>query len=178
MEHSVAQAIRAMTAKICRRLDVLIDAAGKPPVEDVEGTPAPRRPLAPSAAKKNMETPVPPVVSKKRGRPPKKSAADTSPTTATIADSSSSDEQKTPENTAEVISIIFFVLCFIDTCQVFYCPEHDLYSLVHGEQKYMKEIYTRSEMLKFDVTEQELAAAKTGITKCICFPWVRTLCVF
>jgi hypothetical protein len=48
MQHTVAMAIRTVGAQICRRLDVLIEAAGKPPVVDIEGTRAPRRPLAPS----------------------------------------------------------------------------------------------------------------------------------
>jgi hypothetical protein len=62
MEHSVASAIRTVGEKICRRLDVLIAAAGQPPVQDIEGTNAPRKPLAPSVAAKNKDAAVQPPV--------------------------------------------------------------------------------------------------------------------
>ena len=42
----------------------------------------------------------------------------------------------------------------------------------------MKETYTRSEMLDFEVTEDELVSAENGDVKCICFPWVRIFCLF
>jgi hypothetical protein len=64
-------------------------------------------------------------------------------------------------------------LFVIDTWQVFFCAKHNMYSLVHGKEKFMKETYTRSEMLAFEVTEPELMAAVNGEGKCICFPWVR-----
>jgi hypothetical protein len=187
MQHTVAMAIRTVGAQICRRLDVLIEAAGKPPVVDIEGTRAPRRPLAPSAlAAERAAVPAPavtPPVPKKRGRgrPPKTQTQSSSKKVAADSDSSpvadsSSDNEETPGNTADVKNQSFiFVFVFIDTWQVFYCAEHKLYSLVHGEKEFMKEIHVRSEMLEFDVTEQELAAAKTGVAKCICFPWVRLL---
>jgi hypothetical protein len=180
MEHSLSSAIRTVGAQICRRLDVLIKAAGMPPVEDIEGTPAPRKPLAGGAFKKNLETPVASAPPKKRGRPPKQRQQQqaASPTAATNDNMSSSEDSEAPQNTAEVKIIFFLCVVFIDTCQVFYCPEHDLYSLVHGDKDFMKEIYTRSEMLECDVTEEELAAAKTGVPKCICFPWVRFLFCF
>jgi len=64
-----------------------------------------------------------------------------------------------------------------------------LFSIVHGEESYMKETYTRSEMLVFEVAEDELVDAETEAgkkaklfaekheirkqSKCLCFPWVR-----
>jgi hypothetical protein len=93
MEHSISSAIRTVGAQICRRLDVLIEAAGKPPVRDIEGTPAPRKPLAGNAAiKKEQAAPAPapaPAPAKKRGRPPKNAqaaASNTATTTATDSD--------------------------------------------------------------------------------------------
>ncbi len=68
MNHSIATAIRFATTKICRRLDVIIEAMGKPPVQDIEGTSAPRKPLHPSAVAKTPTSSKPP---KKRGRPHK-----------------------------------------------------------------------------------------------------------
>jgi hypothetical protein len=69
MEHSVAQAIRTVGAQICRRLDVLIEAAGKPPVKDFEGTPAPRKPLAPNVHMQMTKEHNTPTSARKRGRP-------------------------------------------------------------------------------------------------------------
>jgi hypothetical protein len=174
MEHSVAQAIRAMTAKICRRLDVLIDAAGKPPVEDVEGTPAPRKPLAPSAAKKNMETPVSPPVPKKRGRPPKtpKDPKTPVPQAAQASASSSSSDEDASQEHAEVGAHIFLYV-YLCICQVFYCDRHDMFCLIHGSHDFEKEVYVEDDILKCDVSSEELAAAKAGTLKCVCFPWVR-----
>ena len=83
MDHTVAQAIRSATAKILRRLDVIIDALGKPPVQDIEGTPAPRKPLKKSATDMQdeksrspspQELSQPNILAKKRGRPPKKTS--------------------------------------------------------------------------------------------------------
>jgi hypothetical protein len=106
MEHSIAKAIRIAGAQICRRLDVLIEAAGKPPVIDIEGTFAPRNPLAPAAARK--EQPVtapassPAVIPRKRGRPRKNHrTSDTGEVS-----------QEEPDNTAEVSVIIFLLLLF------------------------------------------------------------------
>jgi hypothetical protein len=130
MEHSIASAIRTVGAKICRRLDVLIAAAGQPPVQDIEGTPAPRRPLAASACQKIQETSaatprlqenqtLPDSNKRKRGRPPKKSAAATPAATATPGSSSSDndDDEGTPDNTcfdfAEVKPFCFpFFVCY------------------------------------------------------------------
>jgi hypothetical protein len=85
MEHTVAQAIRTVGAQICRRLDVLIDAAGKPPVKDIEGTIASRKPLTAGAIAAlasvgyNHITSHPTTpqfqeiqTARKRGRPPNK----------------------------------------------------------------------------------------------------------
>ncbi len=105
-------------------LDVLIAVAGRPPVEDIEGTPAPRRPLAPNVAKQNSETPVTPAPEKKkRGRPPK--TLSETPTTsvalaaqASVLSSSSSDEDASQEN-AEVGAHIFFIFSFYVYIYVF-----------------------------------------------------------
>jgi|LauGreDrversion4_2_1035121.scaffolds.fasta_scaffold324776_2 hypothetical protein len=101
MEHSIAKAIRIAGAQICRRLDVLIEAAGKPPVQDIEGTFAPRNPLAPAAARK--EQPVtapassPAVIPRKRGRPRKNDEV---------------SQEELSDKTAEVSVIIFLLLLF------------------------------------------------------------------
>ena len=82
MEHSIATAIRFATAKICRRLDVLIEAMGHSPVQDIEGTSAPRKPLHPSAVAK---TPTSSKPHKKRGRPHKKEATSEAHSTSSNA---------------------------------------------------------------------------------------------
>ena len=189
MEHSISSAIRTVGAQICRRLDVLIEAAGKPPVQDIEGTLAPRKPLAHNVKMSSVETPVEPA--KKRGRPPKNKTPTPVSKTSSSSDSDENDkDQQTPlDEHAEVSAIFFFFVCFTNTWQVQYCPEHKLFSLVHGVENYMKETYTRSEMLAFEVTEDELVSAGTEAdtkakllaanielrkqSKCICFPWVR-----
>ena len=106
MDHSIARAIRTVGEKICRRLDVLIEAAGQPPVEDIEGTNAPRKPLAPSAAKKNhVPCAVSPnhqealtTIGKKRGRgrPPKNQVTPTPG--ETLAASATSEIDSAGEN--------------------------------------------------------------------------------
>ncbi len=105
MEHSIAKAIRIANAQICRRLDVLIEAAGKPPVIDIEGTPAPRRPLAPSAlAAERAAVSAPassPAIPRKRGRPPKTQTQ--SSTKKVAAASDSSEEAETAD-----VSVFFF----------------------------------------------------------------------
>ena len=104
MDHTIAQAIRAIGAKICRRLDVLIVAAGQPPVQDIEGTFAPRNTMAPHA----LQTPYGPPKQKKRGRPPnapKTTTPPASPKRTTPTPKSSGD-------TCEV-SIIFQCVFFI-----------------------------------------------------------------
>jgi hypothetical protein len=94
-DHSIAQAIRIVGARVCRRLDALIEKFGIPPVEDIEGTNAPRKPLAHHAQQ------TPDVRAKKRGRPPKTitPAAAPKPTTS---------ECDSPADTCEV-SCFFFV---------------------------------------------------------------------
>ena len=94
-DHTIAQAVRTVGAQICRRLDVLIEKFGMPPVQDIEGTNAPRRPLAPHAAISTTQQ-TPDVSAKKRGRPPKKitPAAAPKPTTSEFSDS--------PADTCEV----------------------------------------------------------------------------
>ncbi len=175
MEHSIAQAIRTVGAQICRRLDVLIEAAGKPPVKDFEGSRAPSKPLTPSAARKNQDfSPVSPDVPKKRGRPPKIPKDPKTPVAQAAqasASSSSSDDDASQKN-AEVGAHIFLYvyLCF---CQVFYCDKHDMFCLIHGSHDFEKEVYVEDDILKCDVSAEELAAAKSGTPKCVCFPWVR-----
>jgi len=199
MEHSIAQAIRTVGAQICRRLDVLIEAAGKPPVQDIEGTPAPRKPLAPATFKK-QNTPVATAPAKKRGRPcrvkpsegssptvfaasptsPKRKRQAKSKQIVTLPSKSGSesgsasalDDQASFNENAEVKPHFFFVIFFLISCQVFYCKKHDLFSLIHGQEAFMKETYVGEEMLVFDVTNEELEMAKSGENKCICFQWV------
>jgi hypothetical protein len=55
---------------------------------------------------------------------------------------------------------------------VYYCHAHGMYSLLHGNKKHQKEVYIEEEMLTFDVTAEELATARSGTVKCVCFPWV------
>lgn len=120
MDHSIARAIRTVGEKICRRLDVLIEAAGQPPVKDIEGTNAPRKPLAPSAAAKNdASLSQPPVtatpahatpahatpVPKKRGRPSKVQSAQVS--------EAATPQNDTPEETCEVSIFFQFVFLFV-----------------------------------------------------------------
>jgi hypothetical protein len=219
-EHSIAKAIRTVGAQICRRLDVLIEAAGKPPVIDIEGTSAPRHPLAHAAAQKKEQpvaalSPAPAAAMKKeqavaalspapalpgkrgRGRPPKNKiqANDQTPITFESFSGSDDNEESSHTDTAEVSAIYFsFLFVFTNTWQVVFCPEHQLFSLIHGEENYMKETYTDTEMLAFDVTEDELVSAKSEAdkkakllatnvelrkeSKCICFPWVRIFFAF
>ncbi len=120
MEHSISSAIRTVGAQICRRLDVLIEAAGKPPVQDIEGTRAPSKPLAPNAAAKNdaslsqppvTATPAHPTlahatpVPKKRGRPSKVQSAQVS--------EAATPQNDTPEVTCEVSIFFQFVFLFV-----------------------------------------------------------------
>lgn len=163
MEHSIAQAIRTVGAQMCRRLDVLIEAAGKPPVQDIEGTSAPRKPLAPSAmlqiaraaradaSSPPSDTPAP----KKRGRPPTNKQQLKAKNVSVAFDSS--------EN---------------ESCEVVYCPNHELFSLIHGEKSFQKESYTRAEMLAFGIKDFELAAAVEDTPTCRCLPWVCSILVF
>ena len=84
-DHTIAQVFRTVGAQICRRLDVLIDVAGRPAVVDIEGSPAPRKPftagaiaaLASVGYNHITSDPTTPQfqenqTSKKRGRPPNK----------------------------------------------------------------------------------------------------------
>jgi hypothetical protein len=71
----------------------LLEMGGMPPVKDIEGTPAPRKPLAHHAIVSKQETPSAP---KKRGRPPKNQTKNQIPTDA---QPSSSSEDETPEGT-------------------------------------------------------------------------------
>ncbi len=121
MEHSVAKAIRTVGAQICRRLDVLIEAAGKPPVVDIEGTLAPRRPLAPSAlaaeraAVVALEAPeVTPPAPQKRGRPPKNNS---NKKVAVVLDSSSSEAE-----TSDVSLFICFLFIYFHKLPGFLLP--------------------------------------------------------
>ncbi len=56
---------------------------------------------------------------------------------------------------------------------MFYCEKHNLFALIHGKKPYEKEVYTEQDILQFDVSSDDLEAAKVGATKCVCFPWVR-----
>ena len=101
-EHSIAQAIRIVGAQICRRLDVLIEASGKPPVQDIEGTKAPPKPLAPhaQAAKDQYETsPVP----KKRGRPCKVKPSEGNSPNASVFSAPPSEAKKQKSNVGKTI---------------------------------------------------------------------------
>jgi hypothetical protein len=115
MEHSIAQAIRTVGAKICRRLDVLIAAAGQPAVEDIEGTPAPRKPLATGAAKKNQDpcaaSPQPQEAQnigakRGRGRPPKNQAT---PTPGGTLEAPATPEIDSLDDTCE--ASFFIIMC-------------------------------------------------------------------
>ncbi len=107
MEHSIASAIRTVGAQICRRLDVLIEAAGKPPVEDIEGTPAPRKPLAASAQKQSADSSV--ASAKKRGRPRKNQT----PTAVSKACTSGDDDEETPPCGLAEVSAFYFLFYFV-----------------------------------------------------------------
>ena len=116
MQHTVAAAIRAVGEKICRRLDVLIEAAHKPPVQDIEGTTAPRKPLA-ACALAMQESSTPATSSgKKRGRPPKTPAI-TTPKAGGAEDSAEeaeeSDHGATPADTVQVLSLFCRVCLFL-----------------------------------------------------------------
>jgi hypothetical protein len=123
MQHTVAMAIRTVGAQICRRLDVLIEAAGKPPVVDIEGTRAPRRPLAPSAlaaeraavpALEALSPEVTPPAPKKRGRPPKNNS---NKKVAVVLDSSSSEAE-----TSDVSLFICFLFIYFHIFPGFLLP--------------------------------------------------------
>jgi hypothetical protein len=68
-------------------------------------------------------------------------------------------------------SFVFFLL----SCQVVYCNRHELFALIHGKKQHEKEVYNAEDILKFDVSQDELDAAKSGELKCVCFPWVSFL---
>ena len=124
MEHQVAKTVRIGCDKICRRLDVLLAWAKLPPVEDIEGSFAPKKALSPSAAAAEAAAAAqaaaeadaaavatdaePPSTKKKRGRPPKTIAKQrggrppknqTKNQISTDALPSSSSEDEPPEGT-------------------------------------------------------------------------------
>jgi hypothetical protein len=109
----------------------LIEAAGKPPVQDIEGTHAPRKPLAENADPKK-EQPVTvsnPPLAKKRGRPPNKTKANNQ--TPTAVESGSDDSVETPHtDTAEVIAIYFsFLFVLLIPGRLFSAPNTSCFLL-------------------------------------------------
>jgi hypothetical protein len=110
-EHTIAQAIRIVGAKICRRLDVLIEASGKPPVQDIEGTPAPRKPLAPKVERHKIQDHNTPVSARKRGRPCK--IKPETPEEKPQPSASLLPPTETPDDTCEVNAFLIFYIFLI-----------------------------------------------------------------